>query len=349
MMSRRTLLAIIGSSAVLPACQQSNPNNHSNLRPYSQGPIETFDPSFSSLVAQDTKISLVADGFKWTEGPSWDPRREHLYFSDIPNNRIHSWSHANGLRTFKEPAGRVSEPADPYSASGTNGLLYVPESDSLLICNQDARSVDLLDLSSGKRKSVVDLFQGKRFNSPNDIIRSKNGVIYFTDPPYGLKDQIGFSGREQPHNGVYRFSQDLGLSLITGRMSRPNGIALSPDETTLYVSQSDEMEPIIQAFSLDEFGQPVSDKIFADFSDLMGDHSPGLPDGMAVDRNGNLFATGPGGVTIINPDGMRLGRIFTGRATANCAFGEDGSTLFMTAHDTLLSIPTLTSGLGQSQ
>lgn len=287
----------------------------------------------------------MSDGFKWTEGPTWDGKREQLYFSDIPNNRIHSWSPTDGLETFLSPAGQAVPSADPDAAPGTNGLLYLQGDDGLLMCNQTARSIGKIDLSTGDYIPLATEYEGKPFNSPNDLILAKTGNLYFTDPPYGLKDQETYAGKQQAHNGVYRLSPTGDITLISDQMSLPNGIALSPDDRTLYVAQSDPNDPIIRAFRLKENGDVISDAIFHDFSDLKGDDNPGLPDGMAVDRNGFIFATGPGGVSILSPDGKRLGRIYTGRATANCAFGGDGSTLFMTAHDTLLSIITNTYGM----
>ncbi len=321
----------------LSACQKAFPV-------YEPGRLDKYEGHFHDLISPGTKISLLAEGFKWTEGPAWDTKRGLLYFSDIPNNKMMRWSRKNGLGTFLEVAGRHASLVDQDAAPGTNGLLYERGNDGLFICNQNARSIDFLDLKSRLRETVATTFNGLLFNSPNDLIRAKDGTIFFTDPPYGLLDQETFKGMMQPHFGVYRISTDGIVSLVSGEMTRPNGIALSIDERTLYVSQSDPKAPIIQSFKLDDLGRPVNSSVFANFTDLLGNNNPGLPDGMAVDQHGNIFATGPGGVIILNSNGLRLGRIYTGKATSNCAFGEDGSTLFMTAHDTLLSIDTKTKG-----
>lgn len=342
MISRRSALGYLSSLPLLGAC--AGKREIQSVQHYAKGRVEVFDPSFTKLVSPNATIELLADGFKWTEGPAWDSKRQHLYFSDIPNNRIHSWNRIKGLQTFLDPAGRDDVDIDADAAPGTNGILYLEEHDSLLICNQNGRSVDLLNITTGQREAIAHQFNRKSFNSPNDVVRANDGTLFFTDPPYGLKDQETFKGKEQPYFGVYRVAKNGHVSLISGDMTRPNGIALSPDNRTLYVSQSDVQAPIVQEFTLDKNGYAVSDKLFADYADLIAEDSPGLPDGMAVDKNGFLFITGPGGVIVMAPDGKRLGRIYTGRATANCTFGEDGSTLFMTAHDTLLSIPTLTHG-----
>ncbi len=342
MISRRLALGYLSSLPLLGACTDTR-EIHS-VQHYAKGRVEVFDPSFTKLVSADAKIELLADGFKWTEGPAWDSKREQLYFSDIPNNRIHSWNRSKGLQTFLDPAGRDDVDIDAEASPGTNGILYLEDQDSLLICNQNGRSVDLLNITTGQREAIAHQYNGKSFNSPNDVVRANNETLFFTDPPYGLKDQETFKGKEQPHFGVYRVARNGDVSLISRDMTRPNGIALSPDNRRLYVSQSDAHAPIVREFTLDENGYAVSDKLFADYADLIAEDSPGMPDGMAVDKNGFLFITGPGGVIVMAPDGKPLGRIYTGRATANCTFGEDGSTLFMTAHDTLLSIPTLTHG-----
>ncbi len=350
MIKRRAVLAGLSSAALITACSAENTPSHTgqNAKVYNKARLDIYDARFNNYIAPDAKVELLAEGFKWTEGPAWDSKREHLYFSDIPNNRIHSWNRKSGLKIFLYPAGRDKSPLDTNTTPGTNGILYTADDDSILICNQNARSVDVLDLNTTTREAVAAEFNGKAFNSPNDIVRASDGTLYFTDPPYGLKDQINFQGQEQPHFGVYRLRNNGKVELITDDLIRPNGIALSPDNRTLYVSQSDTNAPIIENFTLSKTGEVLGRGKFADFSDIVGDENPGLPDGMAVDENGVLFVTGPGGVLIMSPKGERLGRIHTGRATANCAFGEDGSTLFMTAHDTLLAIPTLTKGLGFS-
>ncbi len=308
------------------------------------GCIEVFDESLQDLLDLDTAIEVIADGFAWTEGPAWDPHRQKLYFSDIPKNRIHNWDKENGLQIFLQPGGREPYQTDEDAMPGTNGL-WVTEDDKLIICNQDARSIDVIHLSSGQRDPLACSFNGLPFNSPNDVIRSSKGHVYFTDPPFGLKDQGNFTGMKQPFRGVYRHDNKGITSLEVKDMSFPNGLNFSPDERFLYVSQSDRAFPIIKRFPVDAMGYIGEGDVFYNSIDFCNAGDPGLPDGMTVDVKGNLFATIAGGVAILSPEGKLLGRIATGKATANCTFGEKGSTLFITAHDTLLRVETKTLGL----
>ncbi len=313
--------------------------------PYSLiGSIEVFEPALHCLIDPVSPIGCVADGFAWTEGPAWDPKRQHLYFSDIPNNRIHTWDVKDGLKTAYAPAGRQERNIDEYASPGTNGL-WMTEDDKLLICNQDARTVDIIDLQTDAREAVASSFNSLPFNSPNDVICSSEGLIYFTDPPFGLKNQKTYQGRELDFCGVYRVSLSGVVSAEIKDMSFPNGLAFSHDESVFYVSQSDRAFPVIKRFEVGPQGYIGQGEVFYNCIEFCDAGDPGLPDGMTVDVHGNLFATIAGGVAILSPDGTLLGRIATGKSTSNCTFGEDGSTLFITAHDSLLRVQTKTKGL----
>ena len=307
--------------------------------------IESFSPRFAALVAPDAPISLLGEGFRWSEGPVWDFRRNRLLFCDIPNDRMMSWNATTGLETYLQPAGSYHGEADAYSSPGTNGLYYRKASDSLLVCNQNARSIDRLDLSTGERTMLVNRYQGAKLNSPNDVVERADGTIYFTDPPYGLVGVGESEGIELDHRGVYALAPDGTLTLLVDDMTFPNGLAFSPDESVLYVSQSDPAAATVRRFTVNPDGTLSGGEIWADFTSNVGSALPGLPDGMAVDANGNVWTTAPGGVTVLSPAGEILGRINTGKPTANCAFGADGTTLFMTANDTLLSVPTRAKGI----
>jgi gluconolactonase len=187
---------------------------------------------------------------------------------------------------------------------------------------------------------------GKRLNSPNDGVFKSNGDLYFTDPPYGLqvKDKEGFPGMELDFSGVYRVSKDGKLTLLTKELTKPNGLAFSPDEKILYVGSSDPAKAIWKAFPVKEDGTLGEGKIFFDSTDMVKKGLKGLPDGMKVDKDGNIFATGPGGVLVFAPDGTHLGTILTGVPTANCNWGDDGSVLYVTANTDLTRIKTLTKG-----
>jgi len=215
----------------------------------------------------------------------------------------------------------------------------------LVSCEHGDRRVSVLYWDGGKR-TLADSHDGKRFNSPNDVVVKSDGSIYFTDPPYGLPQQAADPRREQPHFGVYRIAPDGAVTLLNATMTRPNGLAFSPDETILYVAQSDPDAAIWRSFPVRPDGSLGESRIFFDATPLAKSGTmPGLPDGLKIDRDGNLWATGPGGVLIFAPDGTLLGRLDTGVPTANCAFGgPDGSDLYVTAHRYLCRIRTTTHG-----
>jgi len=299
------------------------------------GSIERLDPRFDKLVPATATIEVLAMGFDWSEGPVWLPDAEGrdacLLFSDIPRNRINRWRPAKGVDVFLEPSG-FSGP-DPYGREpGSNGLALDREG-RLILCEHGDRRVSRLERNGG-RKTLADSFEGKRLNSPNDAVVHSSGAIYFTDPPYGLPKQWDDPRRELDFCGVYRLGDDGRLTLLCRTMTRPNGIAFSPDEQTLYVAQSDPKAPIWRAFTVRDDGTLDEGRTFFDASSLAKTRR-GMPDGLKVDARGNLFATGPGGVLVIAPDGTHLGTLLTGQTTANCAFGEDGRTRFITA-DSLL-------------
>ena len=299
------------------------------------GSIERLDPRFDQLVPRDATIEVLAMGFDWSEGPVWMPasgdRESCLLFSDVPRNRIHRWRPGKGVDVFLEPSG-FSGTGGYDSEPGSNGLTLDREG-RLVICEHGDRRVSRLE-QGGDRKTLADSFAGKQLNSPNDVVVHSSGAIYFTDPPYGLPKQWNDPRRELDCCGVYRIGTGGDVSLLCRTMTRPNGIALSPDEKTLYVAQSDPSEPIVWAFTVQEDGTLDDGRLFFDAAPLAKNRR-GLPDGLKVDVRGNLFATGPGGVLVIAPDGTHLGTLLTGQATANCALGDDGASLFITA-DSLL-------------
>jgi len=308
------------------------------------GKIERFDPQLDSLLDSNAKLEILADGFTWTEGPVWmgDAATGHLLFSDIPRNSTFQWSAKEGIRLFMNPSGYTG--VTYYGLEpGSNGLLKDLEG-NLVSCEHGDRRVSVLTPGGGKR-TLADNFQGKRLNSPNDGVLKSNGDIYFTDPPYGLPMREKDPRRELEHFGVYRISKSDGsLALLTTELQRPNGIGFSPDENTLYVAQSDPKRAVWMSFSVTKSGLLADGKIFYDATSEVG-KMPGLPDGLSVDALGNLWASGPGGIWIFNSEAKLLGRINTGERTSNCAFGEDGSTLFVTADSYLCRIPTKVKGL----
>jgi len=189
-------------------------------------------------------------------------------------------------------------------------------------------------------------FEGKKFSSPNDVTKMKNGVIFFTDPPYGFKKFDDAPEKEIAFNGVYRVGTDGKVTVIEKELTRPNGVALSPDERTLYVAQSEGTKAIINAYTLDKAGNVTAKKLFHDATDLVNDQSPGAPDGLTVAADGTVFTSAPGGVLVLSKDGKRLGRIWDGKQTANCKFGDDGKTLYMTSSNMLVRIRLNIKGQG---
>jgi len=306
------------------------------------GKIDKRDPRLDQLVAADATIEVLADGFKWSEGPIWDRSAKRLLFSDVPNNVVHAWSEAAGLSVFLKPSGYTG--TEPYGGRepGSNGLTFDAKG-RLVLCQHGDKRVARRE--GDAFVTLADKFEGKRFNSPNDLVYAKDGSLYFTDPPYGRPKTFDDPGRELTWQGVYRLSTDGKVSLLVKDLKAPNGIGLSPDGKTLYVAQSDGDKPYVMAYPVQADGSVGSGKILFDATPLKQD-GPGGPDGLKVDAHGNLFATGPGGVMVLTAKGEHLGTIHTGVPTANCAFGDDGSTLYLTANDMLCRVKTKTRGLG---
>jgi len=327
---------LVGSA--LPRATAADESNYPVL-----GSIERKDARFDKLIGPDAKIEVLASGFDWAEGPAWVKDGGYLLFSDIPRNSIMKWSADEGISLFLKPSGYTG--AAPYGKEpGSNGLLIDAEG-RLICCEHGDRRVSRMDKDGGKR-TLADNYQGKRLNSPNDATLKSNGDLYFTDPPYGLPKNFDDPRRELDFCGVYRLGKDGSLVLLTDEMTRPNGIAFSPDEKTLYVAQSDPAKPVWMAFEVKSDGTLGKSRVFADATAAVKAGKKGLPDGMKVDRDGHLFATGPGGLLVFAPDGTHLGTLATGEATANCCFGDDGTTLYITADMYLCRVKTTTKGRG---
>jgi gluconolactonase len=308
--------------------------------------IERLDPRFDKLIAKDAKLETLSGGYAWTEGPVWvNKDGGYLLFSDIPNNRIMKWQDGKAS-VFMKPSGYDGDRKD-LKEPGSNGLLLDSEG-RLILMEHGNRRVARLEKDGKTKTMLADRYEGKRLNSPNDGVFKSNGDLYFTDPPYGLmvKDKEGFPGMELDYSGVYRLKKDGKLTLLTKELPKPNGIAFSPDEKTLYVGCSDPDKPIWMAYPMKEDGTLGKGKVFFDSTPMVKKMLPGLPDGMKVDKDGNVFATGPGGVFVFAPDGTHLGTIMTGTRTSNCNWGDDGTVLYVTANTDLTRIKTLTKGKG---
>lgn len=324
-------------SALALACWGQPPRSYPVL-----GKIVREDPRLDELLPADARIEVLATGFEWSEGPVWDRKGGFLLFSDIPRNSIYKWSRERGIELYLKPSGYTGA-GDYGREPGSNGLL-IDGQGRLILMEHGDRRVARMDPGGGKA-TLADRYQGKRLNSPNDGTLKSNGDLYFTDPPYGLPKQWNDPRRELDFCGVYRWSNGA-LTLLTSELSRPNGIGFSPDEKTLYVANSDPQRAIWMAYPVRDDGTLGAGQVFADVTAMVSRELPGLPDGLKVDARGNLWATGPGGVHIYAPDGKRLGRIDTGEATSNVAWGDDGSTLYITADMYLCRVRTKTRGAG---
>jgi len=293
--------------------------------------IELLDKKLEQILDPSTKVEIIAEGFDWAEGPIWIDGLG-LLFSDIPPNNIYLWTKENGDRLYLTPSGYTG--SSPRGGEvGSNGLLLDSEN-NLILCQHGDRRIARLTSSlvdpKPEYETIIDNYAGKKLNSPNDACLNKNGDLYFTDPPYGLEKNVDDPLKELDFQGVYKFSKNGEMSLLTDKMSRPNGIAFSPDEKTLYVANSDPEKAIWMSFRLNNYGLIESEDVFFDATSFVGKEA-GLPDGLKVDKWGNIFATGPGGVWVFDSQGKVLGKIKTGQATSNCAIGNKGKVLYITA------------------
>ena len=300
------------------------------------GEILRVDPRIDALIPADAGIEKLADGFNFIEGPVWIRGESRLLFSDVRGNTIYQWTEADGASPFIDPVFEGDRTG--RGSVSSNGLTLDAEG-RLIVCEHGNRRISRLE-ADGTRSVVVEQHEGGQLNSPNDAVYSSDGSLYFTDPPYGLEGLEDSPMRELDFNGIYRLSPDGELELLVRDQSRPNGIALSPDERTLYVANSDGENKVWMAYDIDEEGAS-NGRVFYDVNDQT---AAGAADGMKVDLAGNIFATGPGGVWIFAPDGTHLGTIMPGEVTANVGWGDDGRTLYMTASTGLYRIRLSTEG-----
>lgn len=305
------------------------------------GSLERLDPAIDALIPPDAQLEKLASGFEWSEGPVWDNAQQSLFFSDVPRNVVFEWKEGRGTRDYLFPSGYTGS-TPRGGESGSNGLTLDSEG-RLLLCQHGDRRVARLE-SDGSFTTLVRLWNMRRFNSPNDLVFDAKGNLYFTDPSYGLVQREKDPLRELVFNGVYLLRPSGEVVLLTDKLTAPNGVALSPDQQILYVAVSDSDKPIIMAYPIKEDGTLDEGSLFFDASELKAAGRKGSPDGLKVDAAGNVFSTGPGGVLVLSPEGRHLGTIMTGEATANCAWGGDGSVLYITADMYLCRIQTSTMG-----
>lgn len=309
--------------------------------------IQKLDLALDQIVGTDAKLERIATGFdKWTEGPVWT-RQEFLLFAEIPANNIDQWIPGKGASVFMHPSGYTG--AEPYKGpeSGSNGMTLDADG-RVTVAGHARRNVWRMESADPKAQITVlaDSHQGKKLNSPNDLVYKSDGSLYFTDPPYGLPTQ----GDEDPLkelkvNGVYRIpgarQQKPGaepardkLQLVISDLGRPNGIAFSPDEKFLYIAESGK--DVWLRYRVQPDGSVTDGALFLDAS---SDKAPGGPDGIRVDQKGNLYGSGPGGVWIISPEGKHLGTVKVPERVSNVAWGDkDGKMLYITASTSVYRI-----------
>ena len=310
-------------------------------RPLQQIEIVRLNPQFDKLVPPNVTVQRIVSGRKWTEGPVWNRRDGYLLFSDIPTNAVIKWHESNGTSLFLKPSGYTGKARFEGPEPGSNGLALDLQGQLVLAAHGDRRIARLE--RNGKQTTLVDRFEGKRINSPNDLVFKSNGDLYFTDPPFGLPKSFDDPHKELPFQGVYKLARDGKLTLLTRDVKAPNGIAFSPDEKRLYVSNADPANAVWMVYEVNPNGSIENSKVLFNAA-AWTKNKPGAPDGMKVDREGNIFGAGPGGVYVIAPDGTHLGTIDLNAPTGNVAWGEDGSTLFITSNTNVFRLRLTTKG-----
>ena len=301
--------------------------------------LKINDPILMQIISSPLRLEILGEGYEWAEGPLWLSKENKLIFSDIPNNSVFEWTEKGGIKLYLKPAGYTGS-KERGGETGSNGLTLNPDGE-LVLCQHGDRRMAKMNAPVSKPKAdfitIADNFEGKKLNSPNDAVYHKNGDLYFTDPPYGLEFRMEDPAKELGFQGVYKVDKTGKISLLTKDISRPNGIAFSPDYQKLYVASSDPDKAIWMVYDVDKNGLLSNGKVFFDVTDQNTEVN-GNPDGMKVHPNGWIFATGPGGVLVFTPQGQHLGTIVTREKTANCAFNPDYSELFITADSYLLRV-----------
>jgi gluconolactonase len=295
------------------------------------GIFERFDPALDDIISPDARAEIIADSLEWSEGPLWVEAHKMLLFSDVPANSIYKWTESNGKELYLKPSGFTGNDISPFREPGSNGLL-LDGSGNLVLCQHGDRRISRMEAPihspAARFVSMADHFKGKKFTSPNDGVISSTGELYFTDPPYGLHKMDNDPLKEMPWNGVYKVKKDGTVILLTDSISKPNGIALFPGEKKLLVANSDPEKPFWYVWDING-DSLINGRIF--FSPTPIDASmTGLPDGLKIDRKGNVIATGPGGIYFFNSEGKKLGMIRLEHPASNCALSPDEKTLFIT-------------------
>ncbi len=304
----------------------------------SLGSIERIDPALNAIIDDKAVVEVIADGFEWSEGPLWIEQEKMLLFSDVPTNTIYKWTEEKGKEKYLSPSGYTST-VKRGGETGSNGLI-LNSAGKLVLCQHGNRQMAWMDADLKDPKpvfiSIANQYNGKKFNSPNDAVYNKKGELFFTDPPYGLEKNMEDSSKETPFQGVYKVTTSGNVVLLVDSITRPNGIALSTDEKQLFVANSDGEKPYWYIYDLTQGDSVINGRVFYDPS--ASKNEPGSPDGMKIDSKGNIYATGPGGIWILDKNAKLLGKIKYPEFTSNCALSADEKTLFVTADNYVLRI-----------
>ena len=303
------------------------------------GTIEVLDDKLNDIISSDAVIERIATGLTWAEGPLWVSSENMLLCSDVKKDKIYKWTEKDGLSVYIEPSGFTGDTTNSRE-QGSNGLVLNHKGE-LVLCQHGNRQIAKMDapLSEPKPifKSIVDNYQGKRFNSPNDLIFDSKGNLYFTDPPFGLSEaMMDDPNKELQFQGIFKYTTQGELILMNNEVTRPNGLALSNDETKMYVANTDGTQAQWLEYTLEE-DTLSNKKVIYDATHLIG-KEVGFPDGVKVDNKGNIFTAGPGGIWIFSEDHNLLGKIRPGYWSSNCNFNNDFSILYITADDHVLRV-----------
>lgn len=325
-------LFIFSLFTIISACNNGGENKDQKMSYKNIGTIERFDASLDNIISANAKPEIIAEGFEWSEGPLWVEKHNMLLFSDVPMNTVYKWTEAKGKEVYLKPSGYTGIEPSLCKEPGSNGLTF-DKNGNLVLCQHGNRQMARMDAPLDKPEArfitLADKYNGKRFSSPNDAVFNSAGELYFTDPPYGLQTQDDSDAKKEiSFNGVYKVKSNGDVILLVDSITRPNGIALTPDEKKLIVACSDGAHPNWYIFDIS--GDSLTNgKIFYSAAE---EHKTmvGSPDGFKIDKNGNVFATGPGGVYIFNSEGKKLGLIRLDNATSNCALSPDEKTLYIT-------------------
>ena len=324
---------------LLLSCNNHQPDKKLAMKYTTTGSLEKLNEELHKIIDDNATAEIIAEGFEWSEGPLWIEKHRMLLFSDVPKNIVYKWTEEKGKEIYLKASGYTdyfdgSVIGSPRGGEmGSNGLL-LDKDDSLVLCQHGNRQMAKMNapLDNPKDEFIIlaSKYNGKRFSSPNDAVYNSNGELFFTDPPYGLESQSDEDPKKEiAFNGVYKVKKDGTVILLTDTLTRPNGLAFFPGEKKLLVANSDPAKPYWYIF--DVTGDSLKNgKIFYDAALAMGKGVKGLPDGLKIDKNGNVFATGPGGVWIFNSEGKVLGKIKFPESTSNIAFSPDEKTIYIT-------------------